>query len=184
MVLESPLWPYSGIGLLTTIYVFFKLSEFVYLHFLRSTSISRYQHKPGVWALVTGTSDGIGYAFAEELSQRGFNIILHGRNPTKLNNVKADLNRFFPRIKIRTFIADVTKDSITPITDLVAEINELPLNVLVNNVGGTKGFVPTDFKTFYRPAPKKSTPCVKLTSASPPSSPTPSFPSSRATNQA
>ena len=155
MVLESPLWPFIGISLIITAYASFRISQFLYLYFLRSTSVSRYQHRPDVWALVTGASDGIGYAFAEELSRRGFNIILHGRNPQKLDNVKANLNRLFPIIKIRIFIADLTEDSIAPITKLAAEINDFPLTVLINNVGGTKGFVLTDFKAFESTSPQE-----------------------------
>ncbi|KAJ7246485.1 hypothetical protein C8J57DRAFT_1675292 [Mycena rebaudengoi] len=43
------------------------------------------------WALVTGASDGIGLGFAHELASHGFDIILHGRSPTKLAAVATAL---------------------------------------------------------------------------------------------
>lgn len=38
----------------------------------------------GGWALVTGGSEGIGFAIAEELAKDGFNIILVSRSKEKL----------------------------------------------------------------------------------------------------
>ena len=46
----------------------------------------------------------------------------------------------------RTFIADVTRDPDEAIEKFVEGAKELDLTVLVNNVGGTKGFLETDFK--------------------------------------
>lgn len=43
------------------------------------------------WAVVTGSSDGIGLAFAKNLAQRGFNIVLMARNLDKLNKCAADI---------------------------------------------------------------------------------------------
>lgn len=37
------------------------------------------------WAVVTGASEGVGFAFAEELAARGFNIVLMARDLAKLN---------------------------------------------------------------------------------------------------
>ena len=38
----------------------------------------------GGWALVTGGSEGIGFAIAEELAKEGFNIVLVSRSKEKL----------------------------------------------------------------------------------------------------
>jgi len=38
----------------------------------------------GSWALVTGSSEGIGKAIASELARRGFNIVLSARTLSKL----------------------------------------------------------------------------------------------------
>ena len=45
----------------------------------------------GEWALVTGSTDGIGKAYAMALAQRGMNIILISRTRYKLQNVAAEI---------------------------------------------------------------------------------------------
>ena len=46
----------------------------------------------GKRALITGSSQGIGYALARGLSQAGANIILNGRNAKKLEQSAKNLN--------------------------------------------------------------------------------------------
>ena len=45
----------------------------------------------GSWALITGASDGIGKAYAQELASRGFNIVLMARNQEKTDNVSNEI---------------------------------------------------------------------------------------------
>ena len=45
--------------------------------------LQRYGGK-GTWALVTGSSDGIGLEFARQLAREGFNICLVSRTESKL----------------------------------------------------------------------------------------------------
>lgn len=106
----------------------------------------RYNHGPAPWALVTGASDVIGFAFAQELSQRGSNVVLHGRNASKLAACQAQLEKESSGVKFGIFIADVTRDPDEAIVKFVQSARELDLTVLVNNVGGTKGFLDKDFK--------------------------------------
>ena len=47
-------------------------------------TLERYGGK-GIWAVVTGSTDGIGKAVALELAARGFNLVLISRNIEKLN---------------------------------------------------------------------------------------------------
>ena len=46
----------------------------------------------GGWALITGGSEGIGLAIAEELAKEGFNLILVSRNMDKLESAKTKLS--------------------------------------------------------------------------------------------
>ncbi len=55
----------------------------------------------GKWALVTGSTDGIGKAYAFALAKRGLNIVLVSRSPYKLQNVAADLESKHPSIKTK-----------------------------------------------------------------------------------
>ena len=125
-------------GALLVLITFYKLAHFFYFY-IRTGSLKRYNKNGGAWALVTGSSDGIGQAIAHELCSQGFNIILHGRNPTKLSSVQSNLVASFPKTQFRTFIADAaasTEITAAAIQELVASIKDLDLTVLANNVGG------------------------------------------------
>ncbi|PMD40438.1 NAD(P)-binding protein [Hyaloscypha variabilis F] len=145
---EKALTPFAVIGALSLVTIIYKLSQFFY-PYVRSGSVEKYNKNNNSWALVTGSSDGIGEAFAHELCSKGFNIILHGRNPTKLSAVQSKLSASFPKTQFRTFIADAaasTETMSTAIQDLVTSIKDINLTVLINNVGGTAS-MSNDFKT-------------------------------------
>ena len=52
-----------------------------------------YKEKYGEWAVVTGCTQGIGKCYAEELAQKGMNIVLISRNQSKLEEVATQLNK-------------------------------------------------------------------------------------------
>jgi 17beta-estradiol 17-dehydrogenase / very-long-chain 3-oxoacyl-CoA reductase len=132
-------WYVAGaIGLALIAYCLLLIIRFILLY-ARSSSISRYQHGADNWALVTGASDGIGLAIAEELSQHGFHVVLHGRNPSKLESVKRQLQARHSTTQYRIAIADSSAlDSHQQADKLVDAIQDLRLTVLINNVGGTQ----------------------------------------------
>lgn len=105
-----------------------------------SLSLSRWKHG-NPYALVTGATDGIGWAIAEALAARGFNIILHGRNRTKLEDRRATLQRQYPSQKVEILVFDVVNDSYDDVEKLISSISHLNVTILVNNVGGIP-FVP------------------------------------------
>lgn len=53
------------------------------IYFETSVNLERYGPK-GSWAVVTGSTDGIGKALALELASRGFNLVLISRSMEKL----------------------------------------------------------------------------------------------------
>ena len=55
----------------------------------------------GDWALVTGSTDGIGKSYAFALAKKGLNIILVSRSPYKLQNVAAELEQKYSGIKTK-----------------------------------------------------------------------------------
>ena len=127
----------SIFGIITLLYLTIRTTLFVWT-FLRPSKLGRYCHSgSGSWALVTGASDGIGRSFSEELLKRGFNVLLHGRNAEKLERIKKDLLRAFPKRYAETVVADASEygDNYSVILD---KAKQLPgkLTVLVNNVGG------------------------------------------------
>ena len=91
------------------------------------------------WAVVTGATDGIGLGFCEVLTELGFNVLLISRNPQKLKTtVEENLlgRRPFPVAQLRTLAFDF-KDSSDPAKweALMAELRQLDISILVNNVG-------------------------------------------------
>ncbi|EOO02875.1 putative short chain dehydrogenase protein [Phaeoacremonium minimum UCRPA7] len=146
------------LGLVTALKILFNILSFVYLYLLRRSSLGRYLHstdgKPA-WALVTGASDGLGRQFAHELAARGFNVVVHGRNPAKLEAVRDELAIAFPGRSFRVLVADIsaipchrcqpaasTTPSATESTQtvdlgaIVASLSDINLTVLINNAGG------------------------------------------------
>ncbi|KAJ7132523.1 putative short chain dehydrogenase/reductase [Mycena epipterygia] len=109
-------------------------------YFIRPSQLQRYCHsQSGSWALVTGASDGIGRAFADELLASGFNVLIHGRNERKLIGIKQELERRFPRRAVDYVVADASEHDY-PERAIVEKVQRLPgkLTVLVNNVGGVE----------------------------------------------
>uniref|UniRef100_A0A5F9D885 Very-long-chain 3-oxoacyl-CoA reductase n=1 Tax=Oryctolagus cuniculus TaxID=9986 RepID=A0A5F9D885_RABIT len=45
----------------------------------------------GEWAVVTGSTDGIGKSYAEQLAKRGMNVVLISRSQDKLNQVSNEI---------------------------------------------------------------------------------------------
>ncbi|XP_052460067.1 17-beta-hydroxysteroid dehydrogenase type 3 [Carassius gibelio] len=86
----------------------------------------------GKWAVVTGGSDGIGRAYAEELSKLGMSVIIISRNQEKLARAARKIELTTGQ-EVKVIAADFTKD------DIYGHINEnikgLDIGILVNNVG-------------------------------------------------
>ncbi|XP_069693919.1 hydroxysteroid dehydrogenase-like protein 1 [Periplaneta americana] len=89
--------------------------------------------KFGTWAVVTGSTDGIGKAYALELARRNVNIVLISRTQQKLDEVAAEIESKF-QVKTRTIAADFSKGQ--PVfDDIERELKDIPVGILVNNVG-------------------------------------------------
>ncbi|XP_073515503.1 inactive hydroxysteroid dehydrogenase-like protein 1 isoform X3 [Phyllobates terribilis] len=89
--------------------------------------------KYGEWAVVTGGSDGIGKAYAEELASHGVNIILIGRSIQKLQNVSEAITATYG-VKTRIIIADFNKgpEVFPSIKEALVDVD---VGILVNNAG-------------------------------------------------
>lgn len=77
------------LGALSATYLLYNIVSFASVY-LRPSALPKYLHTRDAqkaWALVTGSSNGLGEAFAHELCAQGFNVVLHGRNRIKLAGV-------------------------------------------------------------------------------------------------
>ncbi|ETO12590.1 3-hydroxybutyrate dehydrogenase family protein [Reticulomyxa filosa] len=91
----------------------------------------------GQYALITGSTSGIGLAVAKRLASRGCNVVLtgYGNVDKALSEVKASL---VPEQKNQAHYipADLTKDSeVLKLYDESCKVMKRPVNILVNNAG-------------------------------------------------
>ncbi|CAH0713619.1 unnamed protein product, partial [Brenthis ino] len=87
----------------------------------------------GKWALVTGSTDGIGKEYARQLAARGCDIILVSRSMDKLKATASEIENDF---KVNTKIVQADFCENDSIYDKISkEIADLEIGTLVNNVG-------------------------------------------------
>jgi 17beta-estradiol 17-dehydrogenase / very-long-chain 3-oxoacyl-CoA reductase len=117
------------IGICFCLWILYRILNFTY-PYVKPSNLKKYL-RPDTYALITGSTDGIGKAIALELSQRGFNIILHGRNIDKLKLVENEIKTINTNCQIISLFHDGSKN-----TQLdISSIKNLTISVLVNNVG-------------------------------------------------
>nr|XP_055023972.1 17-beta-hydroxysteroid dehydrogenase type 3 isoform X3 [Misgurnus anguillicaudatus] len=86
----------------------------------------------GKWAVITGGSDGIGRAYAQELSKYGMNVVIISRNQEKLDRAARTIE-LATGVQVKVIAADFTKDNIYG--HIMECIEGLDIGILVNNVG-------------------------------------------------
>jgi NAD(P)-dependent dehydrogenase (short-subunit alcohol dehydrogenase family) len=85
--------------------------------------------------LVTGATDGLGRRVARELAAKGVTVLLHGRNPERLEATLEELRSQTGSEKANLYLADLS--SLAAVRDLADRIlsEHDRLDVLVNNAG-------------------------------------------------
>ena len=78
------------LGAYQVFYWLYRLLRCFYMAFL-GTSCTTERYGVDSWAVVTGSTDGIGKACAKHLARQGFNIVLIARNLEKLNATAKEL---------------------------------------------------------------------------------------------
>jgi len=88
------------------------------------------------WAVVTGSTDGIGKAYAYELAKKNFNLVLISRTASKLDEMANEVHQKYSSIQIKTIQFDFTSANIEEYeSKIFSVLNELEVGILVNNVG-------------------------------------------------
>jgi len=116
-------------GIVLFAVLLYKLVFFLY-PYIHPSRIKNYL-SPDAFAVISGSTDGIGKALALELAAKGFNVVLHGRNQEKLQAVEMEIKTKHPERKTISLLHDGSKNSRLDISI----IKNLPITVLVNNVG-------------------------------------------------
>merc|ERR1739838_746783 len=92
----------------------------------------------GQWAVVTGSTDGIGKSYAKELAKSGMNILLISRTKEKLERVAKEIGDEF---SVETEIVQADFSNGLPIYENIAKhLQNKEIGILVNNVGIMLGY--------------------------------------------
>ncbi len=85
--------------------------------------------------LITGSTDGIGLETAKMLTSLGHYVLLHGRNPEKLEKVQKTLLELKGGGRVEIYVADLS--FMTDVEALAKAVSEkqTKLDVLINNAG-------------------------------------------------
>ncbi|CAL7945425.1 unnamed protein product [Xylocopa violacea] len=89
----------------------------------------------GKWAVITGSTSGIGKAYAEQLAEKGLDIVLVSRSLPKLEEVATELKQRFG-VEVRIVEADLTEGQ-AAYAKIAKATEELEIGVLVNNAGAS-----------------------------------------------
>jgi uncharacterized protein len=84
------------------------------------------------WALITGSSTGIGLELARQFAAHQFNLVLLARNENRLNTLAGEL-RSAHRIETKVLVKDLSAPS-APV-EIFEALKTIPVSVLVNNAG-------------------------------------------------
>ncbi|PNI46809.1 HSD17B12 isoform 9, partial [Pan troglodytes] len=81
---------------------------------------------------VTGSTDGIGKSYAEELAKHGMKVVLISRSKDKLDQVSSEIKEKF-KVETRTIAVDFASEDIYD--KIKTALAGLEIGILVNNVG-------------------------------------------------
>ncbi|KAJ6313509.1 hypothetical protein OIU77_014908 [Salix suchowensis] len=126
----------SCLGFISLCKQIFSFFRWIWVMFLRPPKNLKKEY--GSWAVITGSTDGIGRALAFELASKGLSLVLVGRNPTKLEATSNEIRARFGDLKvdIKNVVVDLEKWSGQEISKAIeGVIEELDVGLLINNAG-------------------------------------------------
>lgn len=111
--------------------------------------MSKFGAKKGAWAVVTGSTDGIGKEFALQLGKAGFNVLLVARNVELLKSTAREIGVFLLRghgvygqlrcirfieskynVKTQIHVIDFAKADVQKYAELAGVLQQLDIGVL------------------------------------------------------
>jgi short-subunit dehydrogenase len=82
-------------------------------------------------AFISGSTQGIGFAIAQQLLEEGAEVIINGRQKEKTENAVLQLKQQFPNAKVSGIAADFSNNK--EVKSLLEQLNNI--DILINNVG-------------------------------------------------
>ncbi|XP_067378357.1 17-beta-hydroxysteroid dehydrogenase type 3 isoform X2 [Channa argus] len=92
--------------------------------------------------MVTGGSEGIGRAYAFALAERGMNVVIMSRTKVRLDQVAKEIGDTTGQT-VKVIVSDFTKENV--FSEIEAQLKDLNIGVLVNNVGILPNVIPNNF---------------------------------------
>ncbi|KFF00426.1 oxidoreductase [Chryseobacterium formosense] len=80
---------------------------------------------------ISGSTQGIGFAIAEQLLEEGAEVIINGRQNEKTQQAVLDLKQKFPSAKVSGIAADFSDKN--QVDELLKQLSDI--DILINNVG-------------------------------------------------
>ncbi|PVF97239.1 NAD(P)-binding protein [Serendipita vermifera] len=111
-------------------------------------AMDRYRHGEKPFALVTGSSQGIGKALALELARLGFNLIIHSKTMEEVIPAEKEILKLYPNVTV----VSLAQDAGVPVDwpKFMEQLSGLNITVLINNVGAS---APVPFQPLDKVSP-------------------------------
>lgn len=98
---------------------------------------NHFKNQFGPWAVVTGSSDGIGKRLAGELAKKGLNIVLVARRKEMLESLAEELKKLY-QVQVKVIAIDLSRAG--SVIELFNNIKNIDVGLLVAATGfGTSG---------------------------------------------
>jgi len=120
------------IGSFVSIRFLYRVWKVIWIYFLRPAK-SFSKHK-GNWAVITGSSWGIGYGFVHGVAKRGMNVVLIARSEDRLKEIATEIEGRY-KVKTKSIVIDFGSNDPSIYQKISEEIQGLNITMLINNVG-------------------------------------------------
>ncbi|CAD7940595.1 unnamed protein product [Amoebophrya sp. A120] len=125
---ETWSWTAHLLGCLVLTKAFYAVAQWTYICFFRPGKDLKKCY--GEWAVVTGATDGIGKAIAQELSKQGMKVVLLSRTLSRLEETQKEL-----RGESAVCVVDFSNYDDAARAKVAAVLKGKDVGLLVNNVG-------------------------------------------------
>jgi len=85
--------------------------------------------------LITGATDGIGFATAKMLVKQGHYVLLHGRDANKLKKIESALLKHAETAQFESYLADLSSIANVKLLAKTLKEKHQHLDILINNAG-------------------------------------------------